>query len=261
MKAFINSLRSTHWFNLSMTLISCLSFLSLPFCQKDELNQDTIPDISPSVLFQKGKPTITVGKIKDVDGNWYKTVKIGEQWWMAENLKTIRYLNHDLIETTNPPELDISLESTPKYQWAVNANENNVATYGRLYTWYVVTDSRKICPRGWHVPAETDWNTLTNYLGVDGGGKLKEAGFTHWIYPNTGATNETGFTALPNGSRTPYGFFGTNIDWGSAYLWSDTEYIWDATSAYSFILFYSYSSSSSNYLNKKWGCSIRCVKD
>jgi uncharacterized protein (TIGR02145 family) len=82
--------------------------------------------------------------IRDIDGNAYTSVTIGTQIWMVENLKTTKYRNGDLIGTTNPATLDITNESTPKYQWAYDGNETNVATYGRLYTWYVVTDSRNV---------------------------------------------------------------------------------------------------------------------
>jgi uncharacterized protein (TIGR02145 family) len=149
--------------------------------------------------------------VADLDGNVYTTVKIGSQVWMKENLKTTRYSNGDLIGTTTPPTLDITGESAPKYQWAYDGNESNVAVYGRLYTWYAVTDSRKVCPAGWHVPTDADWHALVLYLDPTAkmqlaeseiaGAKLKEAGTSHWISPNLGATNESGFTALPGGSR------------------------------------------------------------
>lgn len=102
--------------------------------------------------------------VKDIDGNAYRTITIGTQVWMAENLKTTRYRNGDLIETTTPATLDIEGERTPEYQWAYDGNESNVATYGRLYTWYVATDSRNVCPTGWHVPSDDEWIVLTDYL-------------------------------------------------------------------------------------------------
>jgi uncharacterized protein (TIGR02145 family) len=129
------------------------------------------------------------------DNERYKTVKIGTQVWMAENLRTTKYRNGDFIGTTTPATLDISGESTPKYQWAYDGIESNVASYGRLYTWYAITDSRKVCPAGWHVPNSSEWNTLFAYLGGKrvAGGKMKETGSSHWLSPNTGATNETGW--------------------------------------------------------------------
>ena len=115
------------------------------------------------------------------------------------------------------------MKATPKYQWAYDGNESNVATYGRLYTWYAVTDSRNVCPTGWHVPTDAEWTTLTTFLGGENvaGGKLKETGTTHWTTPNTGATNETGFTALPSGYRYIDGTFLTIFSMGI--WWSSTE--------------------------------------
>ena len=102
--------------------------------------------------------------ISDIDGNVYKIIKLGDQWWMAENLKVTKYSNGDLIGTTIPATLDILGESTPKYQWAYDGNENNVSTYGRLYSWYAATDNRNVCPAGWHVPGDSEWTILTDYL-------------------------------------------------------------------------------------------------
>ena len=163
------------------------------------------------------------GTLTDNDGHTYNTVKIGSDWWMAEDLKTTKYRNGDPIGTTTPATLDVSGESTPSYQWPVDGDEGNVATYGRLYTWFTVTDARNICPTGWHVPADVEWETLKTNIGGElvAGGKLKEAGTTHWQTPNTGATNETGFKALPNGYRNLNGVFvSLQI---SSYHWSSTQ--------------------------------------
>ncbi|MFZ3064200.1 MAG: fibrobacter succinogenes major paralogous domain-containing protein, partial [Nitrospirota bacterium] len=135
-----------------------------------------------------GNTTVT-----DIDGNVYNTVTIGAQVWMKENLKATKYRNSEDIPTTIA---DISGETSPKYQWAYGGNINNAAVYGRLYTWYAATDSRGLCPTGWHVPTNAEWTTLTDYLGTDPGGKMKEAGTAHWTTPNTGADNSSGFTAL-----------------------------------------------------------------
>ncbi len=197
--------------------------------------------------------------IKDVDDNVYTSVTIGNQVWMVENLKTTKYSNGDIIGTTIPTTLNISGESTPKYQWAYDDIEVNVATYGRLYTWYAVTDNRNICPTGWHVPTDTEWITLTTYLGGTSiaGGKLKETGTAHWPSPNTGATNETGFTALPAGTRYIDGTF-SSIG-GPGGWWSATEY--DAASAWNRAMRVYSSSVESYYSSKKYGCSVRCLKN
>jgi uncharacterized protein (TIGR02145 family) len=197
--------------------------------------------------------------IKDIDGNVYTSVTIGTQVWMVENLKTTRYRNGDLIGTTTTATLDISGESNQKYQWAYDGNESNVTTYGRLYTWYAATDSRNLCPTGWHVPTDTEWTTLTTYLGGedDAGGKLKEAGTTHWLSSNTGATNESGFTALPSGNRNSNGpcfNIGSNGFW-----WSSTEL--SASYAYYRNMYCNYSSVLRDYYGKGSGFSVRCLKD
>jgi uncharacterized protein (TIGR02145 family) len=199
--------------------------------------------------------------VKDIDGNVYTSVTIGTQVWMVENLKTTKYRNGDLIGTTTTDTLDISLETTPKYQWAYDGNESNVNTYGRLYTWYAVMDSRNVCPTGWHVPSDAEWTTLTTYLGGKrvAGGKLKETGTTHWRSPNTGATNETGFTALPSGYRDSDGTYGDVVDYGA--WWSSSER--STTDAY-YRYMYRHSSSvyrRSHYSDKRNGFSVRCLRD
>lgn len=160
--------------------------------------------------------------VTDIDGNVYNTVVIGTQTWLKEDLKTTRYRNGDTIGTTYPATLDISHESNPKYQWPYDGDESNVATYGRLYTWYAATDSRGICPCGWHVSTDAEWDTLTTFLGgyFPAQAKLKEAGTLHWNSPNDG-TNESGFTALPGGNRWNDKFVGIGE---FTHWWTATEY-------------------------------------
>lgn len=202
-------------------------------------------------------PDLTYGSVTDIDGNVYKTIVIGTQTWMAENLKTTKYRNGNSIGTTIPASLNTTAESTPKYQWAYAGNESNVATYGRLYTWYAATDSRNVCPTGWHLPTDTEWNILTTYLGGEGaGGKLKESGTTHWNTPNTGATNSSGFTALPGGYRY---YDGTFINIGSYGYWWSPWYVtgsaWARAMYYNFIGASRYSDGGSS------GFSVRCLRD
>ncbi len=207
-----------------------------------------------------GNQLIFNTKITDIDGNSYNTVKIGTQVWMAENLKTTRYLNYDSIGTTTPVSKDILLETDPKYQWSYGGNENYVTDYGRLYTWYAITDSRGICPTGWHIPEDDEYTTLIAYLLGEtvAGGKLKEAGFDHWASPNTGASNESGFTALPGGYRFTGGSFGGLCRDG---LW------WSSTggslisNAWILGMGYNYTEVYMNENSKRTGYSVRCVKD
>ena len=202
--------------------------------------------------------------IKDADGNVYTSVTIGTQVWMKENLKTTKYRNGDLIGTTSPATLDISLESTYKYQWAYNGDESNVNTYGRLYNCYAVTDTRNVCPVGWHVPTDAEWTTLTTYLGGENvaGGKLKEAGFTHRQSPNEGASNSSGFTAFPSGFRDgngTYGYIGYIANWwSSSELWRQPMFTIDFFE----LVYYDYSFVP-RYIeeNKQIGFSVRCLRD
>lgn len=183
-------------------------------------------------------PTMT-----DIDGNVYQTVQIGCQCWMAENLKVIRYRNGD-----------------PLSSWWYYANdEGNDAVYGKLYNWYVINDSRNIAPEGWHVPNDCEWQMLIDYLGGDAvaGGKMKETGTAHWLSPNTGATNESGFTGLPGGQREVDGSFSQIGEF--AYFWSCTEHISDRV--WIRYLFYSSSEAFRFSCPKQMAISIRCVKD
>ncbi len=219
-------------------------------------NELSFKTLRYELIFNSG---LTYGTVSDRDGNVYKTIVIGNQTWMAENLRTKRYQNGETILTTIPVELNISSESTPKYQWAYNGNETESDIYGRLYTWYAVTDSRRICPDGWHVPADVEWETLETFLGGSSvaGGKMKETGLTHWYFPNDGADNQSGFTAIPGGYRTSEGsFLGINND---GHWWSSSE---DGTNyalncylqGGSTILF------SSSYKSQE-GYSVRCIKN
>jgi uncharacterized protein (TIGR02145 family) len=193
----------------------------------------------------------------DGDNNNYSVVEIGTQVWMAENLKTTRIRNGDLIETTTSATKNLLTEVMPVYQWAYGGNENNVLAFGRLYTWHTLAGN-SICPMGWHVPTDADWETLTDYLGglSLSGGKLKDVGNIHWNTPNTGATNETGYTALPGGYRfSTGGFAGLGND---GIWWSLTEddlnEVWaQGISANSRDV---YKSNNS----KRFGYSVRCLK-
>jgi uncharacterized protein (TIGR02145 family) len=205
------------------------------------------------------QPDIKHSTVTDGDGNIYGTVIIGTQVWLTENLKTTKYRNGDLIATTTPAELDINEEVAPKYQWAYEGDEDNVSIYGRLYTWYAITDTRHICPAGWHVPSDAEWLTLENYLGgyTLAGGKLKETGTTHWITPNDVATNETGFTALPGGWRNIGLMFVDFAKFGG--WWSSTENI----TSEAFCKYVSYKSGAvyEESDSKKSGIAVRCLKD
>jgi len=197
--------------------------------------------------------------VQDICGNVYPIITIGKQVWMKEDLKTTRYSNGDSIGTTIPATLDITNEPTPKYQWAYDGNESNAETYGRLYTWYAATDDRNICPTGWHVPSDADWSTLTTYLAGEyiAGGKLKETGIIHWKSPNTEATNESGFRALPGGYRYGNGTF-YDIG-GTGNWWSSTEV--SANNAWCYTMYNNLRNVNKHYGKKTNNLSVRCVRD
>ena len=207
-------------------------------CQKD--NDDST---NPSNTFTDPR-----------DDNVYKTVTIGNQVWMAENLK---YLPSVVGPATDS-------ETTP-YYYVYGYDGANVAdakvtanysTYGVLYNWAA---AKEACPAGWHLPSDADWTELTDYLGgeSDAGGKLKETGTTHWNSPNTGARDVTGFTALPGGSRDVSGSFYHNGIHG--YWWSVTE---DAANlAWPRYMGCNYSNVLRISNSKINGFSVRCVRD
>lgn len=237
--------------NVLRILAFILLVISIHSCKKGNLNK--------MILFN---PNSTYGTVIDIDSNIYKTITIGTQTWMAENLKTTKYLSGDLIGTTS--RLNISKESTPKYQWAYDGDEKNVVIYGRLYTWYAVTDSRNVCPIGWHVSSNNDWTTLVNFLGgvsvaID---KLKETGTMHWISPNKGATNESGFTVLPAGSRLDkLSDFRIYTQMGeSGHFWTATESVEDTDCAWRRLLTQDLNFHM-GWAPKRIGWPVRCVKD
>jgi uncharacterized protein (TIGR02145 family) len=199
--------------------------------------------------------------ISDIDGNFYKTVKIGNQWWMAENLKTTKFNDGIAIpEVTDATEwLNMAENHISAYCWYDN-NTSNKIPYGALYNWESAGDER-ICPEGWHLPDSHEYYELCLFLDQNSilgvfsdiaGGMLKEAGTIHWQAPNTGATNESGFTALPGGIRNVMGSF-SNFG-TTASFWSD-----NGLSSCSMSYNSTYASFSEG--GNEYGRSIRCVKD
>jgi uncharacterized protein (TIGR02145 family) len=195
----------------------------------------------------------------DIDGNTYQTVTIGNQVWMAENLKVTRYRNGDVIPNVTVNATWISLTTGALCDYG--NTEANSAVYGKLYNWYAVNDSRNIAPVGWHVATDGDWMTLFGYLGGGSvaGAKLKETGTTHWNNPNKGATNESGFKALGAGIRT-YSSTGN-------FEQLKTIGAWWSTASYNALNTWNYQMFSTEIYTvipinvKTEGFSVRCVKD
>ena len=194
----------------------------------------------------------------DIEGNVYSIVTIGNQLWMAENLKVTRYRDGSAIQCVTADSVWCDLKSGA-YCWGSEDSASYRATYGALYNFYAVNDNRGLCPNGWHVPTEAEWLAMEAYLGGHevAGGKAKESGTVHWNRPNTGATNESGFAGLPAGGR---GRFGGPGEIGNyATWWSSTAT--DSVYAWHWGLYTGNARIRSNSGHKASGFSVRCVKD
>ena len=184
--------------------------------------------LSMIILLCSGMTFSQAQTVKDIDGNIYKTVTIGKQVWMAENLKTTK-LNDGteipliILSENKWAEHTVSGLTTPGYCWQYDSATIYKNKYGAFYNGFTISTG-KLCPSGWHVPSDEEWNILTEYLGGEevAGGKLKETGATNWNSPGKGTTNETGFSGRGGGSITDNG---SNWDVGyNGYWWSSTAY-------------------------------------
>lgn len=196
------------------------------------------------------------GTVTDIDGNMYRTLKIGNQEWMVDNLKTTRYRNGNSV-STGLTDAQWGATTTGAYS-IYNNDSNNNNIYGKLYNWYAVADSRNIAPVGWHVPSDAEWTTLSNYLRGDAvaGGAMKETGIAHWLTPNTGATNSSGFSGLPGGNRGISGAYNFIGDYG----------IWWSSTGSGAEAWFRYLRSNTGNINRQFvfyqvGHSVRCVRD
>ena len=207
-------------------------------------------------------PNLKYGTMTDQDGNIYKTITIGTQTWMAENLRTKIYRNGDSIPNVTDTAQWVDL-TTGAYCYYNNTKDiDSIATFGGLYNWYAVSDSRGLAPKGWHVPTDADWTTLVTYLGNGNltlgnsiaGNKMKEAGGKHWSPSEE--DNSSGFTALPGGWRYyddgKFNFIRYYGNW------------WSAKGVY-YAYFFSLSCTDGNVFwainYPNYGYSVRCIKD
>lgn len=200
--------------------------------------------------------------LRDYDGNTYSTVNIGSQVWTVENLRTAHYSNGDPIPNVTGGTEWMGL-TTGAWVWFMNDNQNE-NDFGKLYNWYAVSDPRGLCPSGWHVPTDTEWQTLIDFLGgwEIAGGKLKttgtlEAGTGLWASPNTGATNESGFSALPGGIRDSDSQFHFLNSIG--YWWSSIDL--SNESAWERVMYYDGIHVARHGFLKTKGFSVRCLQD
>jgi len=196
----------------------------------------------------------------DVDGNIYNTITIGTQEWMSENLKVTHYQNGNPIPYVSQTNLWQSATTEARCYYDTDSVANK-PVYGGLYNWFVVNDSRQMCPLDWHVPSDSEWAVMEVELGSETiaiGGNMKETGIAHWCSPNIGATNSSNFNALPGGERKGDGMY-FNLT-GGAYFWTSTLGS-NNTSAKSRNL--SYDSNNLIYadMDPTYGFSVRCVKN
>ncbi len=206
----------------------------------------------------------------DGEGQHYNAVLIGDQVWLARNLSTTKYNDGTPIPLVEDPGVWGDLVS-PAYSWYNNDSATYAQDYGALYNFYVIDDTNnlKICPAGWHIPTDSEWTELIDYLdpaNVDpnatiqstvAGGKMKERGTSHWTSPNVGATNASRFNGIPGGFRTATGTF--SLQGLDAYWWSGTT---SSTSE----AWYRYVANFDTFvlrteIDKKIGFSVRCLKD
>lgn len=205
-----------------------------------------------------GTPLYAMGAgVTDLDGNAYTTIVLNNgQEWMSENLRTTMYANGDPIPNITDYTIWGQLTSGA---WAHFDNDIQYENpYGKLYNWYAAADERNVCPSGWHVPSDDELTTLTDYLGGElvAGGKMKLVGTQYWIPPNQGATNESGFSALPGGS---FSMFGSNNLGSNGPLWTATEL--DSTQAWERFLGTTLVNIQRGAVVKTNGYSIRCLRD
>ncbi|MBU4486745.1 MAG: fibrobacter succinogenes major paralogous domain-containing protein [Candidatus Delongbacteria bacterium] len=201
-----------------------------------------------------------IGTVTDIDGNVYPTIGIGGQIWMASNLKVTHYRNEEMV-----PNLTDNAEwsaTTSGAYCSYNNDPANSVVYGHLYNWYAVIDSRNIAPEGWHVPTESEWDKLINWLGGENsaGSRLKEAGTTHWSLSNSDATNESEFTALPGGMKFSSYYMNLNTQ-----CYFRTRSYWDLVGTIVPVNYSLHSDSLSVFSYslqyKEMGMSVRCVKN
>ena len=239
---------------LISTIVLCLVFAG---CRRDKNN----PIESIELVYAT-----------DIDANTYKTIRIGRQLWLAENLKVTHYRNGDPIAKVTDHNEWNNL-TTGAYCSYAN-NDTNMEIYGLLYNWYAVYDERGLAPNGWHIPTDAEWKELEIYLGMsasasdsigprgtDEGGKLKENSTIYWQSPNSGATNISGFEALPGGYRlSNKGYFELC---GTGMWWATRNSVNDPYSAWTRSLMYNHAQVDRMYLfgQSSFGFFVRCVRN
>jgi len=255
-------------FKMKRILIILYVSILVLSCNKNEIES------TDAILFNEN---VSYDELRDIEGNTYKTVVIGDQEWMAQNLRTTTYNDgSEIINLEN--ENDWVADSNGACCMYENEDDQSaVIVYGMLYNWYAI-ETERLCPKGWHVPSVSEWDELGSFVSGNGG-KLKEKGNNHWVFGNTSGTNQTGFSAIPAGKRNDEvgngEFYGRN---GVSHFWSSTELttlgsvfgnVIVADNPTSAIECELYMNSDVNYDSvfflsnrpKNYGLSVRCVKD
>ena len=226
-----------------LIFILVVFILSIYGCKKNSVVENNDPETTSEINLN-----LEYGTVSDIDGNVYKTVKIGKQWWMAENLKVTKDPKGNSIES-----------------FCYNDDESNALTYGRLYSWDVAMNrtidsgNQGIAPDGWHIPTNSDWDELMETLGgySEAGGHLKSTDSNFWNSPNTGASNISGFSAIAAGE----------IDRGKHWLFGDVAIFWSSIEENEFNAYYIYLTQDNkranmrSFLKTVMKYSIRCIKD
>lgn len=236
-------------------------------CKKDKESEDSNPTKNNPYL----NPNLTYGSVTDIDGNKYATIQIGNQVWMAENLKTTKYNDGTTIPNVTDNTAWTALTTSAWCYYNNDSKHNNI--YGKLYNAYAV-ESDKLCPKGWHVPTKEEWNELRGSVGGESGKKLKsagtiEAGTGLWYsYTNYEGTNSSGFTAVPGGFRAG-GFdefkgdgISKNLGFDGVWWSSSSSELYGTISRYVIRAWYDdYATGVDESGFNRDGFSCRCVKD
>ncbi len=203
---------------------------------------------------------IQAEKVEDIERNTHKTVTIGSQVWMQENLNVTKYRNGDLIRQAKTNEEWNDAGANGEGVWCYYNNDPvHGIKYGKLYNWYAVHDPRGLAPLGWHIPTDKEWTTVINTLGGEtiAGGKMKFNGVSQWQSPNVGGDNSSNFGAVPSGMRGIDGNF--NFIGESAYFWSNSEY--SITTAWYRVINHHLPTVVHSSEEKVDGLSVRCIAD
>jgi uncharacterized protein (TIGR02145 family) len=230
------SLRYTSIIFLACTMVAC---------SRTAQNEALVKDVPDTTM------------VEDIDGNTYRTVLIDSRVWMAENLRTTRFANGDTIAYVVDDGQWKVLKSPALSTYD---NDSSLAhRFGHLYNWWAASDIRNICPRGWHIPTESEWQQLFDHLGGidEAGAKMKATGTSLWCKPNEGATNSSGFAALPGGLKSSAGNYSSIGTYGC--WWSSTENgLYNAMGVY---VPHDYADAGLEPRHKRDGLSCRCVQD